>query len=285
MKLFTALSEGKELLKNAGVESPVSDACLILGHVLGCDKAYIYTHNEDTLDRDSSERFFKLIDLRCNGVPVQYITGQQEFMSLNFNAEPGVLIPRQDTEILVETVIDLCRQYKDPVRILEIGVGSGCIAVSLAHFIKNSSVVAADISDAALKTAYNNALLNGVEDRIDFIKSDIFDKLHSNGFDFIVSNPPYIRRGDIETLQREIRDFEPIEALDGGTDGLAFYREIVKEAPEFLSPGGWLVFEVGYDQACQVKILMEKDFYDIDVCKDLSGIERVVKGKLKKVNL
>jgi release factor glutamine methyltransferase len=223
----------------------------------------------------------EMLSNRSEGMPVQYITGYQEFMSLDFDVQPGVLIPRQDTEILAETVIGCCRKNREPATILDLGTGSGCIAVSLAYYLDECSVTAVDISEMALKIAYCNAVKNKVSERITFTAGNLFDNLGPVKFDVIVSNPPYARRHDIRTLQREVRDYEPVQALDGGEDGLWFYREIAGKAAGFLKPGGLLAFEVGYDQSDAVVQILEYDYTDIAVIKDLAGINRVVSGKLR----
>ncbi|MGI6668286.1 MAG: peptide chain release factor N(5)-glutamine methyltransferase [Acetivibrionales bacterium] len=223
----------------------------------------------------------------------------QEFMSLMFEVGPGVLIPRQETELLVETVIRFCsgsdkasrrrcicrrkpdfrekpRKRQGHISILDMGTGSGCIAVSLARYIPGCRVTAVDIMPAALEAARKNAQANGVADRVRFIKSNLFESVPEEKFDVIVSNPPYVRTEEISRLQREIREYEPISALDGGADGLFFYREIIKSSKAYLKPGGMLAFETGYDQAADVASMLSGSFKDTRIYKDLAGIDRVV---------
>ncbi len=290
-----ALQEGCRTLGESGIEAPAVEAGAILCFVKNCDRSFIYAHGEYELNSTEEQMFGELVNLRAKGKPLQYITGFQEFMSLAFEVNPSVLIPRQDTETLVEAVISYVIKTRRMdecapdgggcVRILDIGTGSGCIAVSLAHYIKYSCVTAADISEKALQTAMKNAVKNNVADRISFLESDIYSGLDSyrGSFDVIVSNPPYIPSDQIDTLQREVKDHEPVNALDGGDDGLDFYRRIIGGAAEFLKPDGMLALEVGYDQAAAVSKLMETNFCGISINKDLNGIDRVVTGLVKPV--
>ncbi|HHW31451.1 MAG TPA: peptide chain release factor N(5)-glutamine methyltransferase [Clostridiaceae bacterium] len=270
-------------LKNAGVDAPVMEAGALLCYVLKKDKSYIYSHRDYNLSDFLTNEFFELIEQRKKRKPYQYITGQQEFMSLNFMVNPNVLIPRQETEILVETLIQYCRT-KGKVDILDIGTGSGCIAVSLAYYIKECSVTAIDISDEALNVAKFNAITNGVKEKINFLVCDILQETNLSAgasYDIVVSNPPYIVTDEIPKLQKEVREYEPRIALDGGEDGLLFYRKITEKASEVLKPGGLLAFEIGYNQGKDVSKIMEVKFSDIKVIKDLSGNDRVVTGYLK----
>ena len=280
--LKEALSLGIKILKDADIETPAVDAGVLLCHVVGCDRTYLYAHGEQQVGDISHERYATYLNLRTDGMPVQYITGHCGFMSLDFVVGPDVLVPRPDTEGLVETAIRMVEAMGRPCKVLDIGTGSGCIAVSIVHLLENCMVTAVDISEAALVIARQNAVNNKVSDRIEFIKSDIFECLDSRRFDVILSNPPYIRSGDIEKLQREVRNFEPHAALDGGPDGLVFYRKVVDESPDHLNAQGLLVFEVGYDQAAEVASLMDCLYTDIEIFRDLAGIDRVVTGKLKQ---
>lgn len=212
-----------------------------------------------------------------SGEPVQYIVGGCEFMSLWFNVNSSTLIPRCDTEILVEYLIDKLNGKQ--VRILDIGTGSGCIAISLAHYLPESEVLSIDISDKALKTAKENAKINGVSERCHFEHCDILSYIPNFPADVVVSNPPYIPKADIHTLDKKVKEFEPLTALDGGEDGLIFYRRISNDIP--ISPEGILAFEVGIGQANDVANIMSERFKEIKIIKDLSGIDRVVCGKLK----
>jgi len=279
--LKDAFTEGIKKLKSANIDAPAITAWAILCCILGCGKEYLYTHDDYVLSKSEYERYCDALNRRINGEPLQYITGHQEFMSLNFAVNHNVLIPRQDTEILVEYVIEFVGQ-KQKVNILDIGTGSGCIAVSLAYYIKSSRVWGVDISKEALEIAERNAKSYGVEERIVFIESNLFENVPPQKFDIIVSNPPYIPNRVIDTLDRQVKDFEPEIALNGGEDGLDFYRRIVKESVGFLKPKGLLAFEVGFDQAQDVIKIMESSFKDIKIKKDLVGIERVVTGILSE---
>lgn len=281
MLLKDAFIEGSKMLKLSDIDAPVVVAGAILCFCLGCDKAFLYSHDDYVLSEAERESYFDAIKRRMTGEPLQYITGSQEFMSLDFLVTPGVLIPRQDTEILVEAVIQAVKN-KENTTILDIGTGSGCIAISLAHFIKNCSVTAVDISKDALEVAQKNALRCGVEDRITFIESDLLSNISKCEFDVIVSNPPYIPAQEVETLESQVKDFEPRTALDGGKDGMDFYRRITKDAGSFLKSDGLLAFEVGFNQSRQVAEIMRESFKDIKIKKDLAGIERVVMGTLSR---
>ncbi len=286
MNIRDALAKGIQALKAAHIEAPAVEAGAMLCDVIGCDKSFLYVHGDAAVAREDAECYFDRIELRAKGMPVQYITGHQEFMSLDFKVGRQVLIPRQDTEILVEEVIQYAKGLKAGVRILDIGTGSGCIAVSLAYYISDAFVVAADISSEALKFAAHNARLSGVDSSISFICSDLFSSLCTPAgehelFDIIVSNPPYISLHEMKELQIEVRDYEPASALYGGVDGLDFYRKIISGACSFLKADGLLAFEVGYRQAAEVGKMMKHNYYDICTIKDLSGISRVVTGKAR----
>ncbi|MEA1974071.1 MAG: peptide chain release factor N(5)-glutamine methyltransferase [Bacillota bacterium] len=218
---------------------------------------------------------------RKKGIPIQYIIGNQEFMNLEFSVNEKVLIPRQDTEILVEKIISLYSKF-EKVRVLDIGTGSGAISISLAKYLKNSSIVSVDISIDAINVAKGNAKLNGVLDQIEFIQSDLFNNLtNDNKFDIIVSNPPYIRSEEIAKLQIEIKDYEPVLALDGGNDGLDFYRKITEESIRFLKKNGMLAYEIGFDQGEGVRRMLLRKFNNIEVIKDYQHLDRMVIGYLK----
>ena len=286
MNIKDALRKATNIIKSAEIETPTLEAGVILCHVLGCDKIYIYTHSDVELKPYQEKEYFELVRKRISGVPVQHITGCQEFMSLSFKVNEHVLIPRQDTETLVETVIEWIKnqktQIRDKIRIMDIGTGSGCIAVSLACYVEDSHIIALDISEMALKTARLNAEANNVADRVTFVHSNLFNDIPSEYrgrmYNVIVSNPPYIPTDDIKHLQTEVRCFDPIAALDGGRDGLEFYRAIIDKADHFLKPGGLIALEVGFGQADDVAELMVGKFEDIRKIKDLSGTERVVTG-------
>ncbi len=276
----------KELRKQASSElealesdSPLADVDYILIHMLGFSKSQLILGN-DTVEGEKLATFNCALERLKKGEPVQYIAGGCEFMSLWFEVDSSTLVPRADTEILVEAVVERCSKLENS-RIFEIGSGSGCIAVSLAHFLPHSEVLSVDISEDALNVAKRNAKRHNTENRCRFERLDIMKDLP----DFrdlptvVVSNPPYIPKADISELEKKVQCFEPMNALDGGEDGLDFYRRISADVP--LVKGGILAFEVGIGQANSVCELMKKRFHSISIIPDLSGIDRVVIGYLK----
>ena len=252
---------------------------LILTNLLDCSRHELYFKNKP-LSKEQKRQLSKILKLRCDGVPLQYILGCSEFMGIKFKVDKRVLIPRPETEILVETVIKRVKESKSQrVKILDIGTGSGCIAVSLAKFLPEAEVIAIDVSLEAINIAQENAELNNVVGRIKFLQSDFFAccLLPVACCDIIVSNPPYIRSGDIKDLPKEVQ-YEPKIALDGGCDGLNYYRRIIKESPSFLGEGGLLIMELGMGQLEQVKNISEqsKRFIFIEAIKDYNEIDRVI---------
>jgi len=291
---------GTKLLKSADIDTPALEAGVLLCRVLNVDRSYLYSHDDYNMTEEEYKKFTLFLEERIKGKPLQYITGHQEFMSLDFIVTRDVLIPRQDTETLVEAVLTHVKSTGlENARILDIGTGSGCIAVSLAHFLKDSRVLALDISEKALEIAETNAKRCGVWDRMFFLKGDAleglagiiaqspfakdFERKGEGFFDIIVSNPPYIPSEEIKTLHKQVKDYEPRTALDGGIDGLDFYRAITCEAAKLLSTDSLLAFEVGYNQAENVSEFMKESFSAIKVVKDLAGIDRVVMGCRKQL--
>ena len=262
-------------------DTPKLDTEILLQKALGdVDRLYIQLNLDKKLSDEELKCFNEMINDRLNGRPIAYIVKNREFMALDFYVEEGVLIPRPDTEPLVEEVIELSKGMKD-VTIVDIGTGSGAISVSLAKYIKNSYVYSLDISDKALSIGKKNAVNNEVDDKIEFIKSDVFTGIKDRNLklDIIVSNPPYIKKEDIKTLHTQVKDYEPYIALEGGEDGLDFYRTITEESLKYLKSNGILAFEVGYDQANDVCTIMKNHGYKkIYTKKDLQGIDRVVIG-------
>ena len=261
-------------------DTPRLDVELLLKKALGdVDSMYIRMNLDKQLNDEQEKYFLEMIKDRLNQRPIAYIIGNREFMGLDFFVKEGVLIPRPDTETLVEEIINICNN-KIGLNILDIGTGSGAITVSLAKYLDKSHVVSVDISDIALEIASKNAVSNNVDERIDFIKSDVFSNVSDEArFDIIVSNPPYIKKADISGLDRQVKDFEPYNALEGGEDGLDFYRRITEESRGFLKQDGILAYEVGHDQASDVsKIMQQNGFKGIYTKCDLQGFERVVIG-------
>ncbi|MDD7627525.1 MAG: peptide chain release factor N(5)-glutamine methyltransferase [Lachnospiraceae bacterium] len=266
---------GKDRLMEAKIPEAELDARLLLEEVCGTDRNDLLVHGDREIAPEQSERYLDFIHRRQKHEPLQQITGYQEFMGLRFKVTPDVLIPRQDTEILVEEVM---RYLHDGMHILDMCTGSGCILLSLLKYSNDCEGTGCDISEPALKVAEENA--KELSLNASFVQSNLFENI-SGKYEFIVSNPPYIPTGVIPTLMEEVRDHEPVSALDGREDGLYFYREIVEKAGEYLYPGGMLFFEIGYDQAEKVSSLMQEAGYqEVTVCKDLAGLDRVVYGTL-----
>ena len=272
------LKRGCEILKGFS-DFPLLEAEILLASILKKDRLYLNIHKKDSVSGDVLSKLEEMCIRRSGGEPVAYITGTKEFMSLEFEVNPNVLIPRPDTEILVEYI---CEKYKNrKVRIVDMCTGSGAIACSLAHYLPDSFVCATDISDDVIATAMQNSVRNSVESNTSFFVADALKPLVPDSkFDVVVSNPPYIESGEIPLLMRDVRDFEPISALDGGTDGLIFYTKIVDNIDSCLKKGGELVFEIGFNQGDSVSEIMKEKFTDITVHKDFAGNDRMVCGQL-----
>ncbi len=276
MTIRELLNQGIIMLKNEQIDSPKTKARLILESTLNKSREYLIIYDKNEVTSAQRDNYIKKIKRVILGEPVQYITGLQEFMKLNFFVTKDVLIPRQDTEVLVEEVIKIAKDIPNPV-ILDLCTGSGAIAVSLAKYIPNSKIYGIDISEKALEIAKKNAEFNGVKNSIEFRVSDLFNKIRNQKFDIIVSNPPYIKKEDIKLLPKDVQK-EPKIALDGGTDGLVFYSRIAKSAYKHLRRGGYLCLEIGYNQKLQVKKIIEgqKRYINFYGKKDLCENDRVV---------
>jgi len=260
------------------------DSILVLSKLLDVDKSYIFTYGHREVGDNIVDTFIELMNKRAKGYPIQYILGGREFMGLEFHIEEGVLIPRPDTEVLVEKTIEyINKRFSDKfVNVLDLGCGSGAISLSVANYCKNAIVYGVDISSIGIKVANINKNKFGLNN-VKFYKGDLFNALEGvdikDGFQIIVSNPPYIPSNVIEGLQTEVKDFEPRLALDGGMDGLDFYRKITRESKSFLKDKGLLIYEIGYDQGKMVEeILISHDFKNTTILKDLQGLDRVVLG-------
>lgn len=277
--LAEALAEGRKRL--AHKENGGWDAMQLLLAAAGCDRVFLMTEGQREMTKEAAETYAAFLNEREQGRPLQYILGECEFMGLPFFVGEGVLIPRADTETLVETVLETARREGLKTG-LDLGTGSGCIPISLEK-MGGLSMTAVDISPLALEYAKRNAARN--EARVRFLEGDLFQPLaEDEPFDFIVSNPPYIPHGDLAGLMTEVRDHEPENALDGGRDGLDFYRRILRESVPYLRAEGWLFFEMGYDQGPALTELMkEAGFVCVKCRKDLAGLDRVVFGKRKEV--
>lgn len=275
-----ALREGKMRLKAAGKEAYAFEAELLLEKAAGLNRTALFLRGEEVLSEEVLTVYEGYLSEREQGRPTQYILGEWEFMGLPFHVGEGVLIPRGDTEVLVETILE--KQQSEPIKsILDIGTGSGCIPVSLGHYGKFEKIMAVDISPKALGYAIKNAAENRVS--IDFYESDLFTNIPSEWkgrLDAIVSNPPYIPKKDIAELMTEVKDFEPMNALDGGEDGLDFYRVIVEQGKNWLKDGGWLFFEIGYDQGEDLRnLLKEFGYTEVEIRQDLAGLDRAAMGR------
>lgn len=268
---------GSARLAEAKIREAALDARLLLEEVCSTDRGYLLVHGDEPVSDVQEQAYRDFISRRGSRIPLQHIVGYQEFMGLRFMVNSDVLIPRQDTEILVEEVM---RYLHDGMRILDMCTGSGCILLSLLQYSNDCEGVGSDISEAALAVARTNA--EHLKKDAAFVQSDLFENIEGK-YDVIVSNPPYIPTKVIETLEAEVRDYDPMNALDGKEDGLHFYRRIVDKAGEYLYPGGMLFFEIGHDQAEAVKGLMvEAGYMDVSVCKDLGGLDRVVYGTYQR---
>ena len=277
-----AINEGARRLERAGIDEARRTAGVLLGERLGVDRTRLLTHPEQAVSDEDLDAFLRMIVRRAAGEPLQYITGRQEFYKLDFVVTPAVLIPRPETEFLIERVLALARndQLTAPL-IVDAGTGSGCIAVTLAVELTGARLIATDISGAALVVARQNAGRHGVASRVEFYEGDLLAPLAALGVenqaDVLASNPPYVAASKPELMQREVADFEPHAALFGGDDGLIFYRRLLAEGFDYVRPGGHLVCEIGYDQFDAITALVAASRWRLaDVTHDLQGIPRVL---------
>jgi release factor glutamine methyltransferase len=292
-----ALKEGMARLRAANVPSHTLATELLLMHALGRDRTWLYTHPEAPLDVANAEKYLALIARRAAGEPTQYLTGKQEFWGLEFEVTPAVLIPRPETEHVMEVALARLGPLgfkihldtgipREKLRVADVGTGSGCLAVALAWELPHAEVFATDISAPALEVARRNAARHNVADRVHFLRTNLLDALGDEsptgvgklpGFDLIVSNPPYVGRDDASQLQREVRDYEPHEALFGGSTGVEMYARLIEEASSLLRPGGVLVLELGYNSAEHVRAIFDGQncWTNVAFTNDLAGIPRV----------
>lgn len=269
-----AIVSGEKSLCEAGIADARNDAWLLLTMACKIDHTYYYMHIDEEMPEELQHEFEVLIKKRAERVPLQYITGEQEFMGMTFHVNSNVLIPRQDTETLVEEALKV---VKPGMKVLDMCTGSGCVLISILKNVHGTGGYGYDISKQAINVAKENAKLNDVP--AIFERSNLFEDVADETFDVIVSNPPYIRSDEIPFLMPEVSEFEPHEALDGKEDGLFFYRKIIQESPDYLTDGGYLLFEIGYDQGWAVSSMMkEAGFEDVYVKKDLAQNDRVVCG-------
>jgi release factor glutamine methyltransferase len=278
ISIAEAITEAAQLLKNSGVPDPRRDAASLLSFTVERDRTFLISHSDHLLSEAELESFRDRVDRRSHGEPLQYITGQQDFYGRVFRVSPAVLIPRPETELLVEAALELVGEG-DAARICDVGTGSGCIAITLACERVNARGIALDISASALEIAKHNAVAMKVDKRLKFLLSDCFDALAKADelFDLIVSNPPYVAAGVVSGLQREVKDHEPMVALTPGANGLSVIKRLIDEAPGFLRKDGHLLLEIGFDQGEAVQGLVDsRQWQLVDIRPDLQGIPRIV---------
>lgn len=276
MLIKEAIRKGMIALKTNNIQEPNLKSRLLMQYILNKPRQYMLIHDNEELTNKQEKAYLENIEKMIKGVPLQHITHSQEFMKMNFYVNENVLIPRPDTEILVEEVINIAKKT-NAKKILDLCTGSGAIAISLAKYIENSQITAVDISEEALRIAKLNAVNNNVEDKITFVKSDLFENIVKEKYDIIVSNPPYIKKDFMKKLDKEVQQ-EPYIALDGGYDGLDFYRKIISEGYQYLKFKGYLCMEIGYDQKQEVfDIIKSQEKYSNTYSKiDLGGNDRIV---------
>lgn len=281
MTISEAIKKGMIELKNENIEEPKLKSRLLMQYTLNKTRQYVIVNDMEELEKNKEEQYFSAIKILKKGIPIEHITHQKEFMKLNFFVNKNVLIPRQDTEILVEEVIKIA-QKTNAKKILDLCTGSGAIAVSLAKYLPQSEITAIDISNDALKIAKKNAVSNNVENQITFISSDMFTNLNEEKFDIIVSNPPYIKTNVIDNLDIQVKN-EPHIALDGGNDGLYFYKKIINESYQYLKYKGYLCLEIGFDQKIDIIELIENsnNFDGTYSKKDLYDNDRIIITQMK----
>jgi len=284
MRIFETLKIAAEILQESGVGNAVREAKSLLAFVLNVNQTFLVAHSEYEIPFEEAKRFEDFVMRRARREPFQYIVGKQEFYGLDFLVTPDVLIPRPETEMIVEAAIEIL-QSQENSKFCEVGIGSGCIAVSILHSVKTANAIGLDISEKALGIAKENAESHQVLERLKLRISDVFENLPGEKFDLIVSNPPYIPRDDVRTLQAEVRDFEPLTALTDGGDGLAIIEKIIADAPKFLNSGGFLVMEIGINQAGDVKAMLDVEIWrESKILPDLQGIPRTLKAQKSNKN-
>ena len=280
------------MLTGAGVPSVATATEVLLLHILAKDRAYLYAHSDEELLPEQQREFQSLLERRAAGTPTQYLTGKQEFWGLEFHVEPGVLIPRPETEHVVEAVLKIVREKlrKPNARIVDVGAGSGCIALALAHELPQAVIHAVDVSDDALRIARENAERLGFAERVQFTQGDLLGEFLSPvnnsqttdcvlKFDLVVSNPPYVSHNEEEILPREVREHEPRVALFSDEEGLGVARRLLEQAKVLLHPDGHIVLELGYNQAQRVRSLVNEGWIDVEITNDLRGIPRVLAAR------
>lgn len=286
MTLHELYNKACRMLEETGVPDAAYDAFRLIQFITGIDRSDLIADGGRQIDDRQTEKCLRLLKKRATRIPLQHLTGETEFMGLSFTVNPDVLIPRPDTEILVETALEKAAGKRGG-NILDIGCGSGCVLISLLHYLNHGSSeplwkgVGSDISSSVLKTARINGKRNHQEALITWVQSDLFEEIPSETYTLIVSNPPYIPSDVIEELEPEVRCHDPIRALDGGEDGLSFYRQMIPRASRYLGPEGWLIVEIGFDQKAPVaELFSQHGFSGIECRRDLVGLDRVIAGHM-----
>lgn len=281
MNILEALNLAAETLAASGIEDARREASSLLSFVIKRDKTFLIAHGEYALNEAEKEAFREVLTRRARREPFQYIVGKQEFYGLDFLVTPDVLIPRPETEIIVEKSIQILKDKEQP-QFCEVGTGSGCISIAILHEVEKACAVGLDISEKALKISAENAELHNVTERLKLKYSDVFSALGNEKFDLIVSNPPYIASGQIADLQPEVRDFEPLNALTDGKDGFSIIRGLILKSPQFLVSQGVLLIETGFDQSAEVEsVFSPRVWSEIEYLYDLQGIARTVMAVLR----
>ena len=280
MIISEILKTASEVLQLNGISQPHRESASLLAFTLEKDKTFVIAHPEYELSGEEEKRFQKFLLRRAKHEPFQYITGKQEFYGLDFTVTKDVLIPRPETELIVENAIEILRGKKN-AKFCEIGIGSGCISVSILREVKTAKAIGSDISEKALEIARKNAEAHKVSDRVELKISDVFEVLRGEKFDLIVSNPPYVPSEDVETLQAEVRNFEPLLSLTDGKDGFSIIEKMIDDAPKFLKENGFLLMEIGFNQAAKVREMFSPEIWRrIDILPDLQGVPRMIKAQI-----
>lgn len=276
------LREAAQILHDAGIIEARREAASLLALALQRERTFLIAHGDYRLQAEEEKIFREFLTRRAAREPLQYIRGEQEFYGLSFKLTPDVLIPRPETELIVEHALEIFRRHA-ALRFCEVGTGSGCISISMLHELKTATAVGLDISEKALAVTRENAARHRVAERFELKVSDVFEKLTAEQFDLIVSNPPYVPRSEMANLQAEVRDFEPPTALTDGADGLSIIAEIISGAPRFLVPGGFLLMEIGFNQAERVAEMLDRESWRVrEILPDLQGIPRMVRARLRR---
>lgn len=282
MDISETLESATDILRSSGITEPRREAASLLAFALQKDRTFLFAHSEYRLCDQEKRKFQQLVERRAAHEPFQYITGHQEFYGLDFAVTKAVLIPRPETELIVEHALELLRPRANP-RFCEVGVGSGCISIAVLHKIRTATALGLDISAEALEIAGQNAQKHYAAERLKLELSDVFAVLREERFDLIVSNPPYVPSGELADLQAEVREFEPQIALTDGKDGLSIIRRLITESPKFLKPESFLLLEIGFSQAAKVSAMFDPAIWRArDILPDLQGIPRMVKAQLER---